>query len=176
MRASIEGQAVAIEAGAATDDPNDVVTHAIAGAIADELTAAGAKPVVVGSEGSTMSSDRAREANEMGASMCISLHLASGLPEASGPTCSYFGSASTHSPAGMLLAQLILEELEAELGVRGRLQRLTGAMLRETRMPAVQVEPVFITNAVEAALLVDPEFGGRIGRAVAAGVRRFFQG
>ena len=123
-----------------------------------------------------MSSDRAREANEMGASMCISLHLASGLPEASGPTCSYFGSASTHSPAGMLLAQLILEELEAELGVRGRLQRLTGAMLRETRMPAVQVEPVFITNAVEAALLVDPEFGGRIGRAVAAGVRRFFAG
>jgi N-acetylmuramoyl-L-alanine amidase len=176
MRAAIEGQAVAIEAGAASDDPNDVVTHAIAGAIADELTAAGAKPVVVGSEGSTMSSDRAREANEMGASMCISLHLASGLPEASGPTCSYFGSASTHSPAGMLLAQLILEELEAELGVRGRLQRLTGAMLRETRMPAVQVEPVFITNAVEAALLVDPEFGGRIGRAVAAGVRRFFQG
>jgi N-acetylmuramoyl-L-alanine amidase len=176
MRASIEGQAVAIEAGAATEEPNDVVTHAIAGAIADELTAAGAKPVVVGSEGSTMSSERAREANEMGASMCISLHLASGLPEASGPTCSYFGSASTHSPAGMLLAQLILEELEAELGVRGRLQRLTGAMLRETRMPAVQVEPVFITNAVEAALLVDPEFGGRIGRAVAAGVRRFFQG
>ena len=42
-------------------------------------------------------------------------------------------------------------------------------------MPAVQVEPAFITNAVEAALLVDPEFGGRIGRAVAAGVRRFFQ-
>ena len=54
------------------------------------------------------------------------------------------------------LAQLILEELEAELGVRGRLQRLTGAMLRETRMPAVQVEPVFITNAVEAALLARP--------------------
>ncbi len=51
----------------------------------------------------------------------------------------------------MLLAQLILDELEAELGVRGRLQRLTGAMLRETRMPAVQVEPAFITNESEAA-------------------------
>src|ERR1044071_8069321 len=59
MRASIEGQAIAIEAGAATDDPNDVVTHAIAGAIADELTAAAATPAVVGSEGSQMSSERA---------------------------------------------------------------------------------------------------------------------
>jgi N-acetylmuramoyl-L-alanine amidase len=176
MRASIEGQAIAIVAATASGDTDDVVTHAMAGAIADELTGAGAKPVVVSGEGSRLASDRAREANEMSATMCISVHLASGLPEASGPTCSYFGSASTHSPAGMLLAQLILEELEAELGVRGRLQRLTGAMLRETRMPAVQVEPVFVTNPVEAALLDDPAFIARIGRAVAAGARRFFQG
>lgn len=176
MRASIEGQAIAIEAGGSSTEPNDLVAHAMASAIADELTATGAKPVVVGGADSTMASERAREANEMGAAMCISVHLASGLPEASGPTCSYFGSASTHSPAGMLLAQLILEELEAELGARGRLQRLTGAMLRETRMPAVQVEPVFVTNPVEAALVNDPEFVARIGRAVAAGARRFFQG
>ena len=177
MRASIEGQAVAIEAGAATDDPNDVDdprdrrrdrrrTHGCrceAGRGGERRLLA-CRPI-------------ARGKPTRWAPRCAShSHLASGLPEASGPTCSYFGSASTHSPAGMLLAQLILEELEAELGVRGRLQRLTGAMLRETRMPAVQVEPVFITNAVEAALLVDPEFGGRIGRAVAAGVRRFFQG
>ncbi len=116
-----------------------------------------------------MASARAQEANAIGAAMCISVHLASGLPEASGPTCSYFGSPRTHSPAGMLLAQLILDELEHELGVRGRLQRLTGAMLRETRMPAVQVEPAFITNAAEAAQLADPAHRDRVGRAIAAG-------
>ena len=49
-------------------------------------------------------------------------------------------------------------------------------MLRETRMPAVQVEPVFATNAREAELLADPAFPGRVGRAVAAGLQRFFRG
>jgi N-acetylmuramoyl-L-alanine amidase len=106
--------------------------------------------------------------------MCVSIELASGLPEASGPTVSYFGSEQTHSPAGMLLAQLILEELEAALGARGRLQRLAVSMLRETRMPAVQVEPAFITNEREAAQIEDPVFAERVGRAVAAGVKRFF--
>ncbi len=176
MQSAIEGQVIAIDAGPPTDEPDDVVTRAMARAVVSELAGAGAKPAIVEGSDSSMPGDRAREANELGAAMCVSLHLASGLPEASGPTCSYFGSASTHSPAGMLLAQLILEELEADLGVRGRLQRLTGAMLRETRMPAVQVEPVFATNAVEAALLADPAFADRVGRAVATGVRRFFRG
>jgi N-acetylmuramoyl-L-alanine amidase len=118
--------------------------------------------------------ERARVANEMGATTCISIELATGLPEASGPTVSYFGTPQTHSPAGMLLAQLILEEVEAALGVRGRLQRLAVSMLRETRMPAVQVEPAFITNERDAASIRDPAFADRVGRAVAAGVRRFF--
>ena len=43
-------------------------------------------------------------------------------------------------------------------------------------MPAVQVEPVFETNEVELAHLGDPAFTAAIGRAVAAGVRRFFRG
>ena len=115
-------------------------------------------------------------ANDVDAVACISLHLAAGLPEGRGPTCSYFGTASTHSPAGHLLAQMILEELEGEFACRGRLQRLTVAMLRETRMPAVLVEPVFATNAREAELLADPAFPGRVGRAVAAGLQRFFRG
>jgi N-acetylmuramoyl-L-alanine amidase len=129
----------------------------------------------VGEAGGVAASERAREANELEAAMCVSLGLAEGLPEAEGPTCSYFGSASTHSPAGMLLAQQILEELERELGTRGRLQRLTGAMLRETKMPAISVDPVFVTNEREAALLGTPDVAARVGGAVAIGVRRFFR-
>ena len=177
MRASGIGQIVAIDAGA-TDalEAADLVVRDIAGAVADHLGMMGCKPTTLGGEPAVQSSasDRAREANALGATMCISLHLATGLPEASGPTCSYFGSASTHSPAGMLLAQLILDELEAELGPRGRLQRLTGAMLRETRMPAVQIEPAFITNETEATRLADPAHRDRIARAIVTGVRRFF--
>jgi N-acetylmuramoyl-L-alanine amidase len=172
MRASIEGQVIAIDVGGSVD----TVVRAMGAAIVDALAGAGAKPVSVGDAGALPASGRAQEANELGAVMCVSLGLAEGLPEAEGPTCSYFGSASTHSPAGMLLAQLILEELERELGRRGRLQRLTGTILRETQMPAVSVEPVFVTNEREAAILRAPDVAARVGTAVATGVRRFFRG
>jgi N-acetylmuramoyl-L-alanine amidase len=92
----------------------------------------------------------------------------------SGPTCSYFGSQRTHSPAGELLAQHILDELEGALGRRGRLQRLTVAMLRETRMPAVQIEPIAASNPLEAKLLHDETFVARVADAIAAGSSRYF--
>jgi N-acetylmuramoyl-L-alanine amidase len=173
-RASIDGAVVAIDPGRPGEDGD--ATFAMAMALHDELVAIGAKPALVcGPEDDPSASQRARTANELGATVCVSLRLGAGLPEAAGPTCSYFGSASTHSPAGMLLAQLILEELEADLGQRGRLHRLTGALLRETRMPAVQIEPLFLTNRREAASLEDPAFAQRVGRAVARGVRRFYR-
>ena len=83
-------------------------------------------------------SDRARAANDLGAAICISLRVEAG----GGLACACFGSDSTYSPAGERLATMILEELGRLTGRGGRLQRLTVAMLRETRMPAVQVEPV----------------------------------
>lgn len=174
MRTSIEAQVLAIDPG----DPGEAgsaCTYSVAEALRDELSAMGAKPSLLrGRDEPLGPTERAMVANDMRAAMCLSIELASGLPEASGPTVSYFGSDQTHSPAGMLLAQLILEELEAALGARGRLQRLAVSMLRETRMPAVQVEPAFITNEREAAQIEDPVFAERVGRAVAAGVRRFF--
>ena len=176
LRASGRGQVIAIDVAADPTDPGYLVAHAIAEAVTDHMASMGWKPATLGTDpgAGTPASERAREANDLGASMCVSLHLASGLPEAAGPTCSYFGSASTHSPAGVLLAQLILDELEAAMGVRGRLQRLTGSMLRETRMPAVQVEPAFITNEAEAAQLADPAHRDRVAAAIASGIRRFF--
>lgn len=174
IRASIEGTVVAIDPGEAGED--GPITFAMASSLHDELLALGAKPALIcRSDEDPTPSERARTANELEASVCVSLRLGAGLPEAAGPTCSYFGSASTHSPGGMLLAQLILEELEREFGRRGRLHRLTGALLRETRMPSVQIEPVFQTNRQEAAALTDPRFSERVGRSVARGVRRFYR-
>lgn len=176
MRRSIEGQIVAIDPGHGPEGLVPEVHVAMAHALADELTRLGAKPAVLRDEHEEPDpSERARRANELDAAACVSLHLGSGLPEASGPTCSYFGSAHTHSPFGMRLAGLILHELEDEFERRGRLQRLSVAMLRETRMTAVQVEPLFLTNEAEARMIAGPEFAARVGRAVAAGVRRFFR-
>ena len=173
-RGSIEGRTIAIDTA---DDPDDPAVLAIAGSLAAALRSMGAEPVVLdGAAGGEATSDPARAANDLEADVCLSLRLAEGLPEAVGPTCSYFGSLVTHSPAGMLLAQLILEELEGALDRRGRMQRLTASVLRETRMPAVQIEPVFETNEAELARLGDPAITAAIGRAVAAGVRRYFSG
>jgi N-acetylmuramoyl-L-alanine amidase len=174
MQTSIDGQPVAIDPGDA-DGAGGACTYAIAEVLVSELVTMGAKPALLrGPDERLGAADRARTANEMGAAMCVSIELAAGLPEASGPTVSYFGSSTTHSPAGMLLAQLILQQVELAVGARGRLQRLTVSILRETRMPAVQVEPAFLTNEREAALIADPMFAQRVGRAVAAGIRRYF--
>jgi len=177
MRGSIDGQVIAIDPGHGADGGLVPEVHlAMAQAVADELTRIGAKPTVIRDDDEEPDPpERARRANEVDASVCVSLHLGSGIPEASGPTCSYFGSDRTHSPFGMRLAGLILQELEDEFERRGRLQRLSATMLRDTRMTAVQIEPLFITNEDEAKVIADPAFARRVGRAVAAGVRRFFR-
>jgi N-acetylmuramoyl-L-alanine amidase len=176
MRASIEGQVIAIDPGHSAEDHQPDVHLAMARSLAEELAGLGAKPAILRDAGeSPTDSDRASAANDLGAALCLSVHLGGGLPEGSGPTCSYFGSSTTYSPGGRLVAELILEELERAFARRGRLQRLTISMLRETRMPAVQIEPLFVTNEDEASLIADPAFPERVGLAVAAGVRRFFR-
>ncbi len=174
MRTSIRGQVIAIDPGD-PGEPGERCTYSLAEALRDELDALQAKPLMLrGREEALVPAERARTANEMGAVMCVSVELAAGVPEASGPTVSYFGSDQTYSPAGMSLARLILEEIEREIGVRGRVLRSAVSMLRETRMPAVQVEPASVTNEREALLIGDPAFARGVAHAVAAGIRRFF--
>jgi N-acetylmuramoyl-L-alanine amidase len=175
-RGPIEGRVIAIDVGEGSETGSDV-HHRSAVALVAELRAVGADPrlLVKGAEAAAPS-DRARLANEAGAAASITMELPARDHEGGGPVCSYFGSRTTHSPSGLVLAQLILEELEAELGLPGTLRPLTIAPLRETRMPAVQVEPLTGIGAREEELLGDPELPTRVARAVAAGVGRFFSG
>jgi N-acetylmuramoyl-L-alanine amidase len=164
MQSSIDGQIIAIDAG--TDERDvDAPDRVMAEALADELAAIGAKPVLLMGDEPVAPSDVARAANELAAAACVSLRIVIVTPGVGGPTCSYFGSTTTHSPAGKRLAELVLEELERELGCGGTLEGLTDAILRETRMPAVQVEPH--ARGVDAS---------RAGRAVAVALSRFFAG
>lgn len=177
IRGLLQGRVIAIDPGHEPPEGGTTDIHmALARAVAAELSRLGAKPEILRDGTDNLApSGRAAMANALDATVCVSLHLGEGVPESSGPTCSYFGSQATHSPAGRHLAELILEELEHELRLRGRMQRLTVSMLRETRMPAVQVEALAASNEVEAALLRDPDATTRIGRAIAEGVRRFFE-
>lgn len=177
-RGSIAGRVIAVDVGEGPETGGDL-HHRSAVALVAELQAMGADPRLLLKEAEAPApSDRARLANEAGAAASIILELPTRDPHEAGggPVCSYFGSRTTHSPAGLVLAQVILEELEAELGVPGSLRPLTIAPLRETRMPAVQVEPVTGARSSEEELLRDPGLPARVARAVATGVGRFFSG
>ena len=164
MRSSIEGQIVAIDAG--HGERSNALERAIAAALADELLALGAEPVVLDGSDVARPSDLARAVNDLAAAACVSLQLPSPGPGGGASMCSYFGSVSTHSPAGKRLAELVCEELAHVLGVPGTLEGLTHAILRETRMPAVQIEPGVATDDDVA----------RIAAAIARALQRFFAG
>jgi N-acetylmuramoyl-L-alanine amidase len=159
LHAGIAGAVVAIDP--AGRDPD---AFAAAALLADELARLGAKPALLRAEGEDASaSERARSANEVDAVACVSIHVDRDR-DVPGPICLSFGSTTTHSPMGERLAQLIVEELALALDAPGTTERLSAALLRETRMPAVQVEPV-VHGEVDAAV---------VARAIAAGLTRFF--
>lgn len=159
LQAGLAGAVIAIDPAGSDDE-----SFTVASMLADELGRLGAKPAVLRTEGEDPgASDRARAANDVEAAACVSIHV-DRARVTSGPVCFSFGNTSTHSPMGMRLAQLIVEELALTFGTAGTTERLAATLLRETRMPAVQVEP-----AVHGE--VDPS---RIARAIATGLARFF--
>jgi N-acetylmuramoyl-L-alanine amidase len=141
--------------------------------LADELVARGAKVRFsrTEAEGPT-SSDRAERTNALDADLLLSIHL-NANDEATAEGCStyFFGS----SRSGEAVADKIQHELVG-LGLRDcRSHARSYAILRETRMPAVLVEPVFITNDDEEKKLEDPEFVRDLAKAIALGVARYFE-
>jgi N-acetylmuramoyl-L-alanine amidase len=116
-------------------------------------------------------SERARRANDIDGDLFISIHLNThDQTSAEGSSTYYFGS----SRVGEALADKIQDEL-VDLGLKDcRSHARSYTILKETRMPAVLVEPVFISNPQEAARLDDSHFLGRIAASVARAVSRYF--
>ncbi|MDQ4065788.1 MAG: N-acetylmuramoyl-L-alanine amidase [Actinomycetota bacterium] len=150
----------------------DDVCWDLATRIASHLIDAGAKVYLTRARGEAPSaSDRAARANEMGADLFISLHL-NAHQEASAEGCSAFYFEG--SRAGEALAERIQERL-VQLGLNDcRTHARSYALLKETRMPAVLVEPVFITNPNEARMLEDPEFIETLAQTIALGTLNYF--
>lgn len=117
------------------------------------------------------SSERAARANELEGDLLLSIHLNTNEePTAEGSSTYFFGG----SRSGEALAERIQAELVA-LGLRDcRSHARSYAILRETRMPAVLVEPIFITNADEEKRLEDSEFRRVLAGAIVRGVRRYY--
>jgi N-acetylmuramoyl-L-alanine amidase len=186
MKATLEGARIAIDPGHGPDEPgaagaDGVLTEADAAwelsvALAAELGRRGAVPRLLRERDEDPPvTVRAAAANEWGAEICLSVHLnAHSDPRAEGSMCLFYGNETTASPAGQRLAEAIQEELTSRIGLTdGRTHSKSIAILRETRMPAVQIEPCFVTNPREERLLSEEPFRRDVAIAIARGVERF---
>ncbi len=119
-------------------------------------------------------SQRASLANALDADAILSIHLAGSQdPHARGAACFYFGHDRFRSEAGARLAECVHAELVGlglpDAGAHAK----TFAILRETRMPAIQIEPAHVTNLEDEKMLSDPAFQWRVAESIAAGLRAF---
>ena len=178
----LSGATVVIDPGHGGDDAGDVTQAGvreadacwkIATRLADRLASHGARVRFTRNETEGPDpSARAERANEIDADLFLSIHLnAHAEPTAEGVSTYYFGgSRAGESVADEVQAQLV------RLGLRDcRSHARSYPILRETRMPAVLIEPLFISNPDEAKRLEDHEFLGNVADAIAIAVRRHFE-
>ncbi len=139
MRSSIDGQVVAIDAGRGERDRRNSASHrrwptsSRRSARNPSCWRERRRRVRTGARGE-------RAVGGRRASRCRWRR-----PRKRGPawaTCAYFGSATTHSPGGAASRRAGGSRSSTASSARRRhLERLTDAILRETRMPAVQIQP-----------------------------------
>lgn len=119
--------------------------------------------------------ERVRTANKAGADLFLSIHLNSSTNgKAEGTSTYYFATPDYFSSKGKKLSELIHKNVVEVLGRKDvRIHGRNFGVLRETRMTAVILEPLFITNAEEEALLKQEEVLQKIAAAFFDGVNSF---
>lgn len=181
MGASLAGATVAVDA--TSPDLDQVSFDQARGAdlalslaldLAEALAARGATPVLLRRKNESPSAaERADTANAVEALACLSLHL---TDEHAGVACAYWGTATTHSPAGRRLAELVQAELTRVGLPDGGIRPLGVALLRETRMPAVRVDIGTGATLGDGRSIEHGEVRRRVVEAVADGIARFLSG
>jgi N-acetylmuramoyl-L-alanine amidase len=182
------GARVLVDPAHGPGDPGDVgpsgtveadVTWAIATRLAARLAARGAQSLLSrGPRSSPTQSQRARLANEQGVHAVISI-AANSLtgPCAQGCTTYYFGAPQFTSEGGQQLAGLVQDAAVAGGWTPDcRVHPMTWPILRETRMPAVVVEPGFISSPLDELRLRDPGAQDELAACLADAIAAFFTG
>ena len=185
LDASLAGARIAVDAARGPGDPGargpsglteSEGARLLAAALAEELRARGASPLLLRDAASNPSPDeRAEIANREGPEILVAIALnAHEDPAAEGASTYYFGREGWSSQSGHRLAELIQHHLTTRLGLKdGRTHPKSLPLLRETRMPAVHVEPCFITNPREESMVADPGFRQQVAAAVADAIERY---
>lgn len=114
--------------------------------------------------------ERSRQANEWGANYFVSIHVNS----IDKPNVDGFESYIYNGPVTLETEEkqrIIHQYIVEKMGFRDRgPKRANFAVLRESKMPAILLENLFISNPKEAALLNDPAFRQRLARVTAEAI------
>jgi N-acetylmuramoyl-L-alanine amidase len=156
----------------------DVVLD-LARRVEGRLAATGVQAVLTRGPGSSPpDEDRAQFADQAGAHVLLSLHCdGNASTQAAGVATFYWGDAriGARSVTGHQLSTLVQREVVARTGmVDLRTHACTFDILRLTRMPAVQVELGYVTNADDAARLADPVFRDIVAEALVVAIQRLY--
>lgn len=171
LEATLKGARIALDSPRA--EPEAVEGTILVRALEEELTRRGAAPFVLAADKAAASdSDLARAANLAGAEVLVRIDPSiTDNSGDSGIAVFYYGREGWHSQAGLRLAELMMKAVEPEPYLRDRGSHARSLpILRETRMPAVQVELVFSNDPPARGMLTD------LARAMANGIERFFAG
>lgn len=187
-RPSLAGARVLVDPARGPDDPGlegpggvheQEITWAIANRLAGRLSVLGIRVVLSRGPGTTPTpSERAALANRAEVEAILSVAL-NGLPssEARGAAAYYFGQDRYVSERGRALARLAVDSVVVRTGTTDcRTHPSTSALLRESRAPAVIVEPGFLTHPEEGAALVRPDHHALLAGALADAVVSFLLG
>jgi len=187
-RLTVAGSRIMIDPGHSPDlpglfapdgTPEHAVTWRIATRVEGLMSALGARVVLSrGPNTSPTPSARAMQANAEGVEVILSIH-ANGTTSshAHGAAAYYFGVDGQISERGRTLAELALDRIVSATGTpHCRTHPSTTAILRESRAPAVIVEPGFLTHPQEGAALTQPEHQGRIASALTDALVSFLVG
>lgn len=115
--------------------------------------------------------------NDTEAPLVISIHMNhSTNSKAEGSSCYYFASGNFSSTEGKKLANYLHHEQVSALGLKDcRVHGKNFNILRLTKIPALIIEPAFITNPKEEALLKDQSFRQKIATAIFDGLQKYFK-
>lgn len=176
----LQGETIVIDPGHGGEDLGDLgpngtseaeVCWKLATLVAERLVGYGASVRFTRQEPEDPTDgERAAFANGLGADLVISLHLNSNQEETAE------GSSAYHFPtsaAGEELADALQNAL-VKFGCRDcRTHPRSYTILRETRAPAVVLEPAFITNPDEEKRLEDPEHLAALADAIVSGIQEY---
>lgn len=183
---SLESLTVAIDPGHGGDDNGSVsitgilekdLNLQVALHLAESLRSSGSQVLLTrDSDKHVPLYQRPSFANLNHADLFISIHHNhDSSPLAQGSAAYYFCRQGYFSEAGKMLAQYIVDHLSSRLNVPAipALGR-NFAVLRETEMTAVMVEPVFISDPEIAPLLADDTFYRCEAEAIFGGIKEYF--